>query len=167
MSSETDEPPHRGRDLASPFARDLMACKNGDVRPSRETIGRASSVRPPPGSQSARSRAEACDGASVRVAFRLAERRRHSGSDYFAARYPDCMCPVNASMAASRLALHAQTAQAEFKRPFPTVISTDFGFRIDHATPGQVIRGTLLVRIQGEWQEIQASTDVTPLAKPL
>jgi hypothetical protein len=62
---------------------------------------------------------------------------------------------------------YAQTAQAEFKRSFPTVISgSDFGFRIDHAATGQVIRGTLLVRIQGEWHEIQAASDVTPLAKP-
>ena len=30
---------------------------------------------------------------SVGVAFRPAERRRHSGRDYFAAQYPACMCP--------------------------------------------------------------------------
>src|SRR5439155_335992 len=45
-------------------------------------------------------------GASVGIAFRHAERRRHAGRDYFAAQYPACMCPVNASMVALRLLTH-------------------------------------------------------------
>lgn len=41
-----------------------------------------------PGSQSARSPADASANTSAGVAFRHAERRRHSGRDYFAAQYP-------------------------------------------------------------------------------
>src|SRR5216683_4445650 len=45
------------------------------------------------GSLTARSPADAGDSTSVGVAFRLVERRQHSGRDYFAAPYPACMCP--------------------------------------------------------------------------
>src|ERR1700728_6414 len=45
------------------------------------------------GSQTAQSPPDACDSARVGIAFRHAERRRHSGRDYFAAQYPACMCP--------------------------------------------------------------------------
>jgi hypothetical protein len=58
------------------------------------------------GSQTARSPADAGDSASVGVAFRHAERRRHSGRDYFAAQYPACMCPCQ-RFAGSLAAPHA------------------------------------------------------------
>src|SRR5882762_3365584 len=45
------------------------------------------------GVSTARNPLEACVGASIGMAFRLGGRRRHSGSTYFAARYPACMCP--------------------------------------------------------------------------
>jgi hypothetical protein len=48
-------------------------------------------------------------------------------------------------------------------RPFPTVIAgTDFGFRIDGWQVGKPIIGTLLVKVNGQWREVQASPKVTP-----
>jgi len=54
---------------------------------------RAWSFHACPGSLTAQSPLDACDGASCGVAFRHVSRRRHSDRDYFAAQYPACMCP--------------------------------------------------------------------------
>jgi hypothetical protein len=54
-------------------------------------------------------------------------------------------------------------AQAQSKRPFPTVITgSDFGFRVNRWSVGQPIVGTLLVQVNGEWREVQADPKVTP-----
>jgi hypothetical protein len=45
------------------------------------------------GSKTAQSPADTRASVSTGVAFRTVELRRHSGRDYFAARYPACMCP--------------------------------------------------------------------------
>ena len=109
--AKPSNPPDRGllRDRPTPH---LRACWTSGSRPSptgppqhlprRTSMGspgsRAWSFHACLGSQTARSPANACDSASAGVAFRHTERRQHSGRDYFAARYPACMCPVNASL---------------------------------------------------------------------
>src|SRR5215469_8909572 len=55
---------------------------------------------------SPQSPADTCAGASAGVAFRHAQRRRHSGRDYFAAPYPACVCPCQ-RFAASLATDHA------------------------------------------------------------
>jgi hypothetical protein len=76
----------------------LMAFSNRRATSSAvgaDGVSRFSRVEFPcmPGASDCAESYECFDSAPAGMAFRLTERRRHSGRDYFAAQYPACMYP--------------------------------------------------------------------------